>query len=41
MKAVLAYADAARTYLEDHPVDPGAGFTPELLSVSINSDPAN
>ena len=40
MKAVLAYADAARSYLEDHPVDLGAGFTPELLSVSINSDPA-
>jgi membrane-bound lytic murein transglycosylase B len=40
MKAVLAYADAARMYIEDHPVDAGAGFAPELLSVSINSEPA-
>ena len=38
MKAVLAYADAVHTYLEDHPVEPGIGFTPDLLSVSIASE---
>ena len=35
MKAVLAYAGAVHMYLEDHPVDAGARFIPDLLAVSI------
>lgn len=38
MKAVLAYADAVRVYLQDHPVDTGVRFIPDLLSVSITSE---
>jgi len=34
----LAYADAVHTYLGDHPVEPGAGFMPDLLSVSVASE---
>jgi hypothetical protein len=38
MKAVLAYSDAVHTYLADHPVGPGVGFMPDLLSVSMTSE---
>lgn len=40
MKAVLAYAAAVHVYLQDHPAEAGAGFMPDLLSVSIGSEPA-
>ena len=36
MKAVLAYADAARTYLKDHPVEAGINLPTPQQPQSVN-----
>jgi membrane-bound lytic murein transglycosylase B len=37
MKAVLAYADAVRAYLGEHPIDPVSAFAPKLADESVKA----